>query len=556
MSSDKEESFQAGTNSALSSSLSLDESRFIIYNRINKEQILVKKDWTEEEEKRARRKVDFIIIPLLFFAFFILQLDRGNIGNALTDTLMEDLGINQDQVNVGTALFNIGIVIFEIPSNVVLQKIGPGKWLSFQIIVWSVVATVQSEMKNYSHYLALRFIVGMCEGGFIPGALFYLSTWYTRKELTFRYTGYFFGNMAAGASSGLIAAGILKNMPGRYGLQGWKWIFIIEGVIGVAYGLIFLLLIPTSSTSPRPWWSPKSFNMFNEREQYILSQRVIIDDPEKLTSSAHIGFKEIWATFKQPHIWFHFILSLSAMIHPQSFSKYTPLIIRSLGYTQVAANARSSIPAWFAIILIGILTYTSNKFKPRGRSISFLLLWQTIFTIVLRLLPDDTRPITKFCILVMLLMPGAGNHILNTSWVLLNAKTPTDRSVALAMMVMAANIAGICGGQVLRDGDRPYYHKGVLAIVIVDAFAFLWSVFMVLFYIYANKKLSAGIAKEDDESVSQPQESENHSTTVVFVGRGSHEDDEAFLKSLEGDYNLVDKHLEAVQNLSKFKFTP
>lgn len=84
----------------------------------------ITKDWSYEEEMKVTRKLDFLLMPLLFFAFFILQIDRGNISNALTSTLKEDVGLDNNKINVGTALFNIGIVVFEIPSNILLQKFG------------------------------------------------------------------------------------------------------------------------------------------------------------------------------------------------------------------------------------------------------------------------------------------------------------------------------------------------------------------------------------------------------------------------------------------------
>ncbi|KAL6241070.1 hypothetical protein RBB50_011973 [Rhinocladiella similis] len=93
-------------------------------------------DWTEEEETRLRRRIDRLVMPLLMISFFALQLDRGNIGNALTDFFFRDVGITQNQFNVGQQLMSLGIVLLEIPSNYVLYRIGPSLWISGQIIAW------------------------------------------------------------------------------------------------------------------------------------------------------------------------------------------------------------------------------------------------------------------------------------------------------------------------------------------------------------------------------------------------------------------------------------
>ena len=164
-------------------------------------------DWTLAEEKRAKRKLDCLLMPLLVLGFFCLQLDRGNIANAITDTFMEDVGITQFQFNIGQQLLSLGIVLFEIPSNMLLYKIGPGKWLTTQLFFFGLVSTFQAWQTNYSSYLATRFLLGVAESGYIPGGLWTLSTWYTRKETAKRVMVFFFGNQLGQASAKLIAYG-------------------------------------------------------------------------------------------------------------------------------------------------------------------------------------------------------------------------------------------------------------------------------------------------------------------------------------------------------------
>ncbi|KAI8315581.1 putative transporter [Colletotrichum sp. SAR11_240] len=133
-------------------------------------------DWTVDEERKAKWKLDLIIMPLLTLGFFCLQLDRGNIANAITDTFMEDVGITQFQFNVGQQLLSLGIVLFEIPSNMILYKVGPGKWLTLQLFFFGLVSTFQAFQHNYAGYLATRFLLGVSESGYIPGGLWTLST--------------------------------------------------------------------------------------------------------------------------------------------------------------------------------------------------------------------------------------------------------------------------------------------------------------------------------------------------------------------------------------------
>ena len=106
---------------------------------------------------------------MLALAFFSLQMDRGNISAVLTSTITKDLNITTNQINVGTQLLSAGIVLSEIPSNIIMQRIGPRVWLSGQLFAWGIVATFQAFVKSYPAFLVTRILLGFCEGGFIPG---------------------------------------------------------------------------------------------------------------------------------------------------------------------------------------------------------------------------------------------------------------------------------------------------------------------------------------------------------------------------------------------------
>lgn len=164
-------------------------------------------------------------MPMLVGGFFVLQLDRSNISNALTDTLTTDLGITSDGVNLGSQPMLIGIVVAEIPSNIILQKLGAPIWLTFQMFVWGLIALTQAWCTNIHSFYATRFLLGLFEGGYIPGAQYMLALFYTRKELASRTAIFYFGNYSATATGSLIAAGVLQ-MAGINGLSGWQWLFI------------------------------------------------------------------------------------------------------------------------------------------------------------------------------------------------------------------------------------------------------------------------------------------------------------------------------------------
>ncbi|KAG7102265.1 putative transporter like protein [Verticillium longisporum] len=230
-------------------------------------------EWTDEEERLLVRKIDTAIMPLLTLGFYALQLDRGNIGNALTDFFLRDVGITQNQFNVGQQLLPLGIIILEMPSNLVLYRIGPVLWLGGQMMAWGLIAT---------------FLLGLGEAGFIPGSLYTITRWYKRNETSKRFSIFFLGNMLASATSGLIAFGILR-MRGIAGLSGWQWLFILEGVFTVVVGVTFLSFFPKSPSKPTSLFA---FGWFTERERQIMVARILRDDPSKSQSRPSISWQE------------------------------------------------------------------------------------------------------------------------------------------------------------------------------------------------------------------------------------------------------------------------
>lgn len=162
-----------------------------------------------------------MLMPLVILGLFALQLNAGNIGNALTDTFVEDLGIHRDEVNSGNQLQIAAIVIWEIPCNMIMSRIGPSKWLTFEAFSWGMVGLFQAFIKNKAGYFATRFLLGTFEAGYLPGAMTLLSDYYTRSEIALRTTVLYTGNYFAQAFGSLIAAGVF-NLAGARGLSGWQ----------------------------------------------------------------------------------------------------------------------------------------------------------------------------------------------------------------------------------------------------------------------------------------------------------------------------------------------
>jgi MFS family permease len=202
-------------------------------------------------------------------------------------------------------MLSLGIVLFEIPSNMALYRVGPGKWLTLQLFLFGIVSTFQAFMNNYGSFVATRLLLGITESGFIPGGLWTLSTWfvhlyhiapttahsycsrYTRQETAKRVMVFYFGNQFGQAAAKLLAYGIL-HMRGVGGRPGWFWLFVLMGSFTILCGFILGFFLPDSFKNPHSTFAPK-WNIFTEREIYILNKRVKMDDPAKGRKKKSIG---------------------------------------------------------------------------------------------------------------------------------------------------------------------------------------------------------------------------------------------------------------------------
>ncbi|KAF3763952.1 MFS general substrate transporter [Cryphonectria parasitica EP155] len=450
-------------------------------------------DWSEDEERKIKVKLDLILLPILGLAFFALQMDRGNISNALTSTITTDLGVDTNQINVGTALLSLGIVLLEIPSNVLLQKIGPKHWLSGQIIAWGLVALFQNFITNYAGYLVTRILLGLCEAGFIPGALYTMSTWYKRDETSLRVSIFFLGNLLAVALTSLIGAGIL-TMGDRYGVAGWRWLFIVEGCITIGVGIIFFLFLPPRVGDGRPFISFGRWSYFDQRESYILVRRVLLDDPAKTTNHLHISAHDITTTLRKPRILMHMLITLTATIPVNAINTYGPSVIKSLGYTTVHANALASVGPFIAVVMVIVLGWLCDKTGRKGPFVLFAAVWSTIaFSCLREGTAEDWSTGMKYAAVVFSMATNSVVHIQNVGWLSANCQSPQERSVAMAMIIMAANAAGIAGSQVFRTEDAPLYLHAFTACLALTGLSIVEIVLQSLWYFFSNKKL----ARED-----------------------------------------------------------
>lgn len=188
--------------------------------------------WTSKEEAKVVRKTDIRLLSWLCLMFFGLQLDRGNLSNALTDGLLDDLNMNSNDYNNGTTIQLVCFLAAEFPVQLLIKRYGFKQVLPLLMMMWSTVSWAQAFMTGRTGFYITRALIGACEGGFIPGTILFATYFYTSKELSVRLAAFWSTLNVARIISSLLAAGILQ-MRGVAGRTGWFWLFLVGDVLRI-----------------------------------------------------------------------------------------------------------------------------------------------------------------------------------------------------------------------------------------------------------------------------------------------------------------------------------
>ncbi len=198
--------------------------------------------WPAAQREETLRKVARRLIPVMCLCYFLAYIDRTNIGIAAL-TMNDDLGITATAFGLGAGLFFAGYVLFEVPSNLVMHRVGARIWMSRIMVTWGLVATGTALIQGETSFFIVRFLLGVAEAGFFPGMILYLTYWFPAEQRA-RMTGLFMAAVPVSTALGAPLGGLLLGLDGVGGLTGWQWIFIVEGVPSILVGAFLFKLLP------------------------------------------------------------------------------------------------------------------------------------------------------------------------------------------------------------------------------------------------------------------------------------------------------------------------
>ncbi|KFX93072.1 hypothetical protein O988_07011 [Pseudogymnoascus sp. VKM F-3808] len=437
---------------------------------------------------RARSRVDLSVLPLLFLGLFVFQLDRMNLASALTAGLKADIKITQADVNLGNQMMFLGIVVLEIPSNMLLQRIGPRIYISIQVIIFGLIATLQIFVRDRNGFLIIRSFLGLAEAGYIPGAIYTLSTWYRHKELATRVAIFFFGMFGGNALSPLLASGILK-LGGRYGRPGWQWIFLLEGIFTISVGLLIGFLLPGSPERPRPLFF-QGLVRISESDGVILQQRIAADLPNKSYEPQHMRITpaKVWKTISHWRRWPHLISTSLVFSTWSSLTTYTPTIIMSLGFDRTSANALACIGPVIALFIVFLFARLSDYTNRRGFMVIIAISCYITTLIIARATQPHVGKWSRWGLWTAVNAFAVGYHPVQNTWLQLNCHDPAERSISIALWVMSAISGLMYGTQYFQEKDLPLYSRGLEIMIGVSVAGLVLAGVQILIYTAYDRK--------------------------------------------------------------------
>ena len=272
------------------------------------------KNLSPEERQRQEtalvRKIDLRLMPMIILMYIMNYLDRNNIAAARLAGLQDPvskggLALTSTQYLTVLSIFFVAYILLQVPSNLFLNKIGkPALYLPTVMILWGTVSAGTAGAQSYGGLIAIRIFLGFVESAYYPGCLFFLSSWYTRKELGFRTAMLYSGALISGAFSGLITAGIRNGLDGARGLRAWRWMFIIEGVITIFIAFCTYFLLPNF---------PRTTSWLTEEERQLAVWRLEEDigEDDWVDSGQQTFFHGMKLAFQDIKMWI--LVSLSCM---------------------------------------------------------------------------------------------------------------------------------------------------------------------------------------------------------------------------------------------------
>ncbi|RFU23667.1 hypothetical protein B7463_g12671, partial [Scytalidium lignicola] len=429
-------------------------------------------------EKKLLRKIDGRILPLIIMVYLMNYIDRNNYAAAKVQGLMKDLKLSDQEYQTGLSILFVGYLLMQVPSNLILNYMGrPSLYIGACVMIWGLVSALTSQVQSYRGIIACRFFLGFVEAPFFGGTLFYLSKWYTRKELSFRMSIFYSGSLLSGAFGNLIAAGILHGMDGVRGIAAWRWLYIIEGSTTCFIGLIICFLLPDF---------PDTWRSFQEEQQAVALRRLAIEAAEADVDEAGgmsqiAGLKMAASDIKT----WGFAFAYFCIGGAGGFQYFFPTLTQTLGYSNTISLLLVAPPYIFMVFYSLAHNWISDRMGHRFWFF-FYPIPITIVGFIIFMTVDSFGP--RYFSFFLMNMTFAQNGVLY-SWIASALpRPPAKRAAAYGIINMVANSASIWTPYTYYSQEAPYYRVALGVCIALQVMGGLSATFIYFSLRMLNKR--------------------------------------------------------------------
>jgi ACS family tartrate transporter-like MFS transporter len=288
-------------------------------------------------EGRVVRKISWRILPFVMLLYFVSFLDRVNVGFAAF-TMNEAIGLSAAAYGLGGGLFFIGYFLFEVPSNLILYRVGVRVWIARVMVTWGVVSACSAFVTGPHGFYALRFLLGVAEAGFFPGIILYLSVWFPARYRAIAAAAF----MAAAPLSTAIGSpisGALMELPRFAGLSNWQWLYLIEAAPAIVLGFVVLKVL-TDEPKDATWLAAE------ERDWLVATLK---SERTSNSSSHEAGLSSVWRTLFDPRVLALSLIYLGTSAGLYTLGLWAPLILRQYRFSSLETGWINAVPSVVAV---------------------------------------------------------------------------------------------------------------------------------------------------------------------------------------------------------------
>jgi MFS transporter, ACS family, tartrate transporter len=299
------------------------------------------------------RRITWRLIPYLFFLYIAAYIDRVNVGFAAMD-MKRQLAFSDTVYGTGAAMFFLGYAGFDLPSNLLMRRVGTRLWIARIMITWGIVAALMMFVRSPRSFYTMRFLLGVAEAGFVPGMLLYLTYWFPSHERARAVAKFMTATSLAGVVGGPLSSALLR-LDGVGGLQGWQWLFVVEGITTVLLGISVLFILKDGPDKADWLRADEKLWLANELER----------DHARYGATKHHAFGD---AFRMPAVWLLAGVYVTIQVGVYIVNLWMPLMLSGLGAgsrdTSLIARY-STVPYLLAAIFTVLIGSSSDRTNER-----------------------------------------------------------------------------------------------------------------------------------------------------------------------------------------------